>query len=65
MKKNPPEKKTESVSYRCTTGQKEILEAWRVSDGLDNLAPMLEDAVNLYIATRVRYGKAAVQTVGA
>lgn len=45
---------SEPMSFRHLQSRREILEAFMRSDGLDSLTPILRDAVDGYIAERLR-----------
>lgn len=54
---------SEPISFRHFQTRREILEAFMRADGLDSLTPILREAVDFYIAERLRGGKAAVRQV--
>lgn len=57
-----PEPLSEPMAFRHLQSRRSMLEAFMRADGLDSLTPVLREAVDFYIAERLRSGRAAVRT---
>lgn len=49
------------MSFRHLQSRREILEAFMREDGHDSLTPILREAADLYVYSRLRHGRDAVR----
>lgn len=53
---------SEPMSFRHLQSRRVMLEAFMRADGLDSLTPILREAIDFYIAERLRRGKVGVRS---